>query len=188
MSLCGAMSFGIASQPAAPVNQMKKELSGEKKQWAYVQKTLTSELQEAKTVVNKLHRVGAYGAGMVGGLAAAFIALGGMYFLKEHHLADIDVDGSKSIAFVVSCGLASPIFIASAVDKLLENKSGICLKTLTSFINKWPEHKAQSPQSLQGTFDGLYANRQIKNSGLTDKQAQQLIEGVLALSVAAQVA
>ncbi|MFA5306258.1 MAG: hypothetical protein WC365_02315 [Candidatus Babeliales bacterium] len=191
MSVCGAMSFGIASQPVVPVAQIQKELSAEKAQWAYVQKVLTDDLQLSKTVINKLHRVGAYGAGVIGGVAAESVAfLSVLAFGEATKLFSPD---SSLIQLVCICGLggasglAGAIWLANAVDKLLENKPAVYAKALSSFVSKWPEHKVQAPQSLQETFDALYAKRQVKNGGLTDKQSQALVEGILALSVVAQV-
>ncbi|MFA5306257.1 MAG: hypothetical protein WC365_02310 [Candidatus Babeliales bacterium] len=187
MSLCGAMSFGMASKPVVPVAQIQKELSAEKAQWAYVQKVLTDDLQLSKTVINKLHRVGAYCVGMIGGAATGYAVMECLDKLQKCANGRLGNPNSDVVFFLdIISGLASAIWIANTVDKLLENKPAVCAKALTSFINKWPEHKAQTPESLQGTFDILYANRQTKNGGLTDKQAQTLVEGILALSVVAQ--
>ena len=163
---------------------MKKELVAEKAQWAYVQKSLSNELQLSQTNLNKIGAwMNKYHSIMhISGVAAGIGTLAILeYFFKENK-------GPVAGVALISCAVSISAFVATYLDKLLENKSGVCLKALNSFIQKWPEHKAQTPQILQGMFDGLYAKRQVKNCGLTDVQAQQLIEGVLALSVAAQVA
>ena len=147
-------------------------------------KTLTEKLPLPKTLLNKLCRIlVAHGAGIIGG-GLVFLSGAGCISPIEEKSKPCFVGG----AFLTVFGaLSSIVLIANIVDKLLENKPEGCAKALTSFINKWPEYKVQTPQVLQGMFDGLYAKRQVANCGLTDAQAQQLVEGVLALSVAAQV-
>ena len=181
MSLCGVMSFGMASQPAASITQMKKELSAEKEQWAYVQRVLADELNMLQTMLNKLHRVGAYGAGIVGGFA---FATGVTLFLQAYFPQNQESSNGKRLLMLSI--ISSGILTKMAVDKLLWNKAAHCAKALTSFISKWPKHKAKSPQALACLCDDLYAKRAMKNGGLTDKQAQALVEGILSLSVVAQ--
>jgi hypothetical protein len=178
---------GVAAMASVPpqVEQAKKILVAEKEQWAYVQKTLTDELQVAPNSTHKFDAWCKYhpvSSGFINSTAGviAGIMVGGLFAYGT--------GGCDTPVIIVGALVAIAASTATAIiqGRLLEFPPATCLHALKSFIHKWPEHRDKVPYMLQNMFDDLY-KQQLK-SDITMQQAQKLVEGIMALSMVAQIA
>ncbi|MFA6262947.1 MAG: hypothetical protein WC630_00720 [Candidatus Babeliales bacterium] len=195
---CLSSATATASLPPQ-VEQAKKILIAEKEQWAYVQKALTDEAQVSPhyQIGNNERWVKHHPAIMILlSLFWGFVAGGncmGAYLLISTKAFGLDICNTNNNWIALCIGIIILGITSNALTKSFaqspEWDPAVCQDALKSFLPKWSEHREKVPYTLQGLFDGLYD--QQKSNGklaINDQQAQKLVEGIMALSMVAQIA
>jgi hypothetical protein len=106
----------------------------------------------------------------------------------------VAVQGNTSAKILVAggavasiVGYVSSVLFATHLGAWLEERPAVCLQALQSFMQRWSEHREKVPHVLQGIFDGLSSKYENGKLDISEQQALNIVEGVLALSVAAQI-